>query len=88
LIGIINGAFGGARVSEPLAQQLIVLGIGSELVGTLGYIIVVTIISVLDFFSKMMKLFVWVLSKSSLVVYKLLGLKSEQLSGEKELEIK
>lgn len=116
LIGIINGAFGGARFSEPLAQQLIALGIGSELAGTLGYIIVVTIITylsliigelvpkrialvtpervtmtiipALDFFSKVMKPFVWVLSKSTLVVYKLLGLKSEQSSGETELEIK
>jgi putative hemolysin len=116
LIGIINGAFGGARFSEPLAQQLIALGIGSELAGTLGYIIVVTIITylsliigelvpkrialvtpervtmtiipALDFFSKVMKPFVWVLSKSTLVVYKLLGLKSEQSNGETELEIK
>lgn len=116
LIGIINGAFGGARFSEPLAQQLIALGIGSELASTLGYIIVVTIITylslivgelvpkrialvtpervtmtiipALDFFSKVMKPFVWVLSKSTLIVYKLLGLKSEQSSGETELEIK
>lgn len=116
LIGIINGAFGGARFSEPLAQQLIALGIGSELASTLGYIFVVTIITylsliigelvpkrialvtpervtmtiipALDFFSKVMKPFVWVLSKSTLIVYKLLGLKSEQSSGETELEIK
>ncbi|MCM3281554.1 hemolysin family protein [Exiguobacterium sp. MER 193] len=116
LIGIINGAFGGARFSEPLAQQLIALGIGSELASTLGYIIVITIITylslivgelvpkrialvtpervtmtiipALDFFSKVMKPFVWVLSKSTLIVYKLLGLKSEQSSGETELEIK
>lgn len=116
LIGIINGAFGGARFSDPLAQQLIALGLGREIAATLGYIIVVTIITylsliigelvpkrialvtpervtmtiipALDFFSKMMKPFVFVLSKSTLVVYKLLGLKSEQSTGEAELEIK
>ncbi|WP_047376322.1 hemolysin family protein [Exiguobacterium sp. ZOR0005] len=116
LIGIINGAFGGARFSDPLAQQLIALGLGREIAATLGYIIVVTIITylsliigelvpkrialvtpervtmtiipALDFFSKVMKPFVFVLSKSTLVVYKLLGLKSEQSTGEAELEIK
>lgn len=116
LIGIINGAYGGARLSDPLAQQLMAFGLGSELASTLGYILVVTLITylslivgelvpkrialvtpervtmtiipALDVFSKVMKPFVFVLSKSTLVVYKLLGLKSEQSSGETELEIK
>lgn len=116
LIGIINGAYGGARFSTPLAEAFVGLGMDAGYAGTVAYVTVVTIITylsliigelvpkrialvspenvtmtiipALDVFSKLMKPFIWVLSKSTLFLFKLLGLKAEQSSGETELEIK
>lgn len=116
LIGIINGAYGGARFSAPLASAFEQAGMSTQYAGTVAYVAVVTIITYLsliigelvpkrialvspekvtmaiipslDLFSKVMKPFIWILSKSTLLLFKLLGLKAEQTSGETELEIK
>ncbi|MBR3321466.1 MAG: HlyC/CorC family transporter [Exiguobacterium sp.] len=116
LIGIINGAYGGARFSAPIASAFEQAGMSTQYAGTVAYVAVVTIITYLsliigelvpkrialvspekvtmaiipslDLFSKVMKPFIWILSKSTLFLFKLLGLKAEQTSGETELEIK
>ncbi|MFY9946166.1 MAG: hemolysin family protein [Exiguobacterium chiriqhucha] len=116
LIGIINGAYGGARFSAPLGELFAQLGMSAQYAPTVGYVVVVTIITylsliigelvpkrialvapekvtmaiipALDVFSKVMRPFIWILSKSTLFLFKLLGLKAEQSSGETELEIK
>lgn len=110
LIGIINGAYGGARFSAPLASAFEQAGMSTQYAGTVAYVAVVTIITYLsliigelvpkrialvspekvtmaiipslDLFSKVMKPFIWILSKSTLFLFKLLGLKAEQTSGE------
>lgn len=116
LIGIINGAFGGVRLSSPFASLLIGLGLNSDIAYSISYIFVVsaitylsliigelvpkriafaaperitlTVISTMNIFSKIMRPFIWILSKSTLFVFSLLGLKQENTSQETESEIK
>ncbi|WP_042352532.1 hemolysin family protein [Bacillus massiliigorillae] len=116
LIGIINGAFGGARLSTPLADILSGFGLNSEYAYSISYIIVVTVITYLsliigelvpkriaivapervsmtvissmDTFSKLMRPFIWILSKSTLFLFSFLGLKQERSTEETEFEIR
>lgn len=116
LIGIINGAFGGARLSAPLADILNSLGLSSEYTYSVSYIIVVTLITYLSLiigelvpkriaivapervsitvissmnaFSKVMRPFIWILSKSTSFLFSFLGLKQEHSTEETEFEIK
>ncbi|WP_029693719.1 hemolysin family protein [Exiguobacterium sp. ZOR0005] len=116
LIGIINGAYGGARFSTPVGNVFEQLGMSAQSASTVGYVLVVTVITylsliigelvpkrialvapervtmaiipALDLFSKVMRPFIWILSKSTLFLFKLLGLKAERTDGETELEIK
>lgn len=116
LIGIINGAYGGARFSTPVGNAFEQLGMSAQSASTVGYVLVVTVITylsliigelvpkrialvapervtmaiipALDLFSKVMRPFIWILSKSTLFLFKLLGLKAERTDGETELEIK
>lgn len=116
LIGIINGAFGGARLSTPFANLLIGLGLSNDIAYSISYIVVVTVITYLsliigelvpkriafaaperitlaviptmNIFSKIMRPFIWILSKSTLYLFSLLGLKQEHTSQETESEIK
>ena len=43
LIGILAGAFSGARLGEPVAQRLLLLGIDAETAGTLGFGLVIVL---------------------------------------------
>ncbi|MEH6943936.1 hemolysin family protein [Bacillus sp. JJ722] len=116
LIGVINGAFGGARLSAPLAEILSGLGLSGEYAYSVSYIIVVTLITYLSLiigelvpkriaivapervsmavissmnaFSKVMRPFIWILSKSTLFLFSFLGLKQEHSTEEAEFEIK
>ncbi len=116
LIGIINGAFGGAKLSAPLANILIEVGLNNEYAYSISYIVVVTVITYLSLiigelvpkrvaivapervsmivitgmeaFSKLMRPFIWILSKSTLFLFRFLGLKQEQSGEEAEFEIK
>lgn len=116
LIGIINGAFGGARLSTPFANPLIHWGLSSNWAYSISYIVVVsvitylsliigelvpkrmafaaperitlTVIPAMNIFSKMMRPFIWILSKSTLYLFSLLGLKQQNTSQETESEIK
>jgi len=116
LIGIINGAYGGARFSTPVGNAFEQLGMSAQSASTVGYVLVVTVITylsliigelvpkrialvapervtmaiipALDLFSKVMRPFIWILSKSTLFLFKLLGLKAKRSDGETELEIK
>ena len=94
LIGVINGAFGGARLSTPFANLMIGWGLSSDWAYSISYIVVVTVITYLsliigelvpkrmafaaperitltviptmNIFSKIMRPFIWILSKSTL----------------------
>ncbi|MBD3110086.1 HlyC/CorC family transporter [Bacillus sp. AGMB 02131] len=116
LIGIINGAFGGARLSTPFANLMINWGLSSDWAYSISYIVVVTaitylslivgelvpkrmafaaperitltVIPTMNIFSKIMRPFIWILSKSTLYVFSLLGLKKQNTSQEAESEIK
>ncbi|WP_050613448.1 hemolysin family protein [Bacillus testis] len=116
LIGIINGAFGGARLSDPIAGILNGWGMNRELAESLSYIAIVSlitylsliagelvpkriaiiapervsmaVISAMDAFAKLMRPFIWILSKSTLFIFRFLGLKQEHSSEETELELK
>src|SRR5690606_26887224 len=48
LIGIFAGAYGGATLSEPLAQGLVRLGLGIEAAGPLAFGVVVVAITYLS----------------------------------------
>ncbi|MGM9927464.1 MAG: hemolysin family protein [Bacillus sp. (in: firmicutes)] len=116
LIGIINGAFGGAKLSSPLASVLSNIGLSGVYAQSISYIIVVTIItylsliigelvpkrialvaperismlviSTMDIFSKIMRPFIWILSKSTLFLFRFFGMKEERSSEEAEFEMK
>ena len=116
LIGIINGAFGGARLSNYFADLLISFGLNNDLAYSISYVLIVTFITYLSLiigelvpkrmaiaaperitmtvipamnaFSKLMKPFIWILSKSTLFCFRFLGLKNESSSQETEFEIK
>lgn len=116
LIGIINGAFGGAKLSTPLAAVLSGFGMNNDIAYTFSYIVVVTVItylslvigelvpkriaivapervsmtviSAMDTFSKLMRPFIWILSKSTLFLFRFLGLKKEYSNEETEFEVK
>ncbi len=116
VIGIINGAVGGTRLSAPFADLLSSFGLNSAYAQSISYIIVITfitylsliigelvpkrmalvapekismfVISMMDIFSKIMRPFIWVLSKSTLFLFRFLGLKEERSSEEAEFEMK
>lgn len=116
LIGIVNGAYGGASFSKPLAAVLSGWGVSDRYAETVSYALVITVITylsliigelvpkrialaapermvmaiipALDVFSRVMRPFIWILSKSTLFLFKFLGLKAEQSNSETELEIK
>ncbi len=116
LIGIINGAFGGARLSTPFTEFLLSLGLHAEIAQPISYVTVVGLITYLslvvgelvpkklaivaperismlvipmiNFFSKGMKPFIWLLSKSTLSIFRVFGLKEERTSDEAEYEMK
>ena len=105
LIGILAGAFSGARLGEPVAQRLMLLGVESELAGTLGFglVIVLTTFASLVvgelvpkqfalrspepiavvmarpmfWLSKATAPFVWLLDKTSALIFRALGLSRE-----------
>ena len=116
VIGIINGAVGGTRLSAPFADMLISFGLNSTYAQSISYIVVISIItylsliigelvpkrialvapermsmlviSTMDLFSKIMRPFIWILSRSTLFLFKLMGLKEERSSEETEFEMK
>ena len=105
LIGILAGAFSGARLGEPVAQRLMLLGVETELAGTLGFglVIVLTTFASLVvgelvpkqfalrspepiavvmarpmfWLSKATAPFVWLLDKTSALIFRALGLSRE-----------
>ena len=116
LIGIINGAFGGAALSAPLIDWLSGFDWLAPYASTVGYMVVVTIITYLSlvigelvpkrialvspervtmvlaqpmrFFSNVLKPFIFILSKSTSVIFRLIGLDRLQTEDETEDEVK
>ena len=105
LISIINGAFSGASLGEPVAQRFETLGLGRETAHTLGFGLVIVLITFaslvvgeivpkqfalrspepiavvmsrpMRWLSKITAPFVWLLDKSSSLIFRLLGLDRE-----------
>jgi putative hemolysin len=105
LIGVINGAFSGASLGEPVAQRLQLAGLGQSSAHTLGYGIVVVLITFISLvvgeivpkqfalrspepiaavvarpmrvLARITAPFVWLLDRSSALIFKLLGLDRE-----------
>jgi len=105
LIGILAGAFSGARLGMPVGQRIALLGIDPETAGTIGFGIVIVITTFaslvigeivpkqfalrspepiaaivarpLDWLSKITAPFVWLLDKTSSLIFKALGLDRE-----------
>ena len=105
LITIINGAFSGASLGEPVAERLELTGLSASTAHTLGYgvvVVVITFVSLVigEIVPKQMALrspepiavvialpmkwlaratapFVWLLDRSSLLVFRLFGLDRE-----------
>jgi putative hemolysin len=105
LIGVINGAFSGASLGEPVAQRLQLAGLGESSAHTLGYGIVVVLITFISLvvgeivpkqfalrspepiaavvarpmrvLARITAPFVWLLDRSSALIFKLLGLDRE-----------
>ena len=105
LIGILAGAFSGARLGQPVGQRIALLGIDAETAATLGFglvIVVTTFASLvigeivpkqfalrspepiaaivsrpLYWLSKITAPFVWLLDKTSAMIFKALGLDRE-----------
>ncbi|MGN1402122.1 MAG: hemolysin family protein [Bacillus sp. (in: firmicutes)] len=116
LIGVINGAFGGARLSSPIALIMISWGINPDIAQGISYALVVTlitylslvvgelvpkrialvaperitmlVISMMNSFSKIMRPFIWILSKSTIFLFRYLGLKEQRSSEEAQYEVK
>lgn len=105
LISIVNGAFSGASLGEPVAERLELLGIRAPTAHTLGYGLVVVIITFVSlvigeivpkqialrspepiavviakpmkWLSRITAPFVWLLDRSSALIFRLLGLDRE-----------
>jgi len=105
LISIINGAFSGASLGGPVAQRFETLGLGREAAHTVGFGLVIVLITFASlvvgeivpkqfalrspepiavvmarpmlWLSKITAPFVWLLDKSSLLIFRLLGLDRE-----------
>jgi putative hemolysin len=105
LISIINGAFSGASLGEPVADRLELAGLSQSTAHTLGYGIVVILITYVSlvigeivpkqvalrspepiaavvarpmkWLSKITAPFVWLLDRSSVLIFKLFGLDRE-----------
>ena len=105
LISIINGAFSGASLGEPAAERLQLAGISESTAHTLGYGLVVVLITYVSlvigeivpkqvalrspepiavvvsrpmkWLAKITAPFVWLLDRSSALIFKLLGLDRE-----------
>lgn len=105
LIGILAGAYSGASLGQPVAQRLVLLGIDDQTAGTIGFslvIVVVTFASLvigelvpkqfalrnpesiaaivarpMGWLSKLTGPFVWLLDRTSALIFKLLGLNRE-----------
>ena len=105
LIGILAGAFSGARLGQPVGQRIALLGIDADTAATLGFglvIVVTTFASLvigeivpkqfalrspepiaaivsrpLYWLSKITAPFVWLLDKTSAMIFKALGLDRE-----------
>ncbi|WP_214854322.1 hemolysin family protein [Exiguobacterium sp. s166] len=116
LIGIINGAFGGAALSAPLISWLSGFSWLAPYASTVGYIVVVTIITYLSLvvgelvpkrialvspervtmvlaqpmrlFSSILRPFIFILSKSTSVIFRMIGLDRLQTEDETEDEVK
>lgn len=116
LIGIVNGAFGGAALSGPVINWLAQFGWIAPYASTIGYILVVTIITYISlvigelvpkrvalvspervtmwlappmrFFSIVLRPFIWVLSKSTSSIFRLIGLDRLQTKDETEDEVR
>jgi putative hemolysin len=109
LIGILAGAYSGASLGEPVAQRLARLGIDAETAQTIGFgivIVVVTFVSLIigelvpkqfalrnpepiaaivarpmGWLSRITAPFVWLLDRTSALIFQLLGLKREGKSA-------
>jgi putative hemolysin len=109
LIGILAGAYSGASLGEPVAQRLARLGIDAETAQTIGFgivIVVVTFVSLIigelvpkqfalrnpepiaaivarpmSWLSRITAPFVWLLDRTSALIFQLLGLKREGKSA-------
>ena len=105
LVGILAGAYSGATLGEPVAQRLALLGIDPETASTIGFGLVIVIVTYaslvigeivlkqfalrspepiaaivarpLDWLSKITHPFVWLLDKTSALIFKALGLDRE-----------
>ncbi|WP_214891977.1 hemolysin family protein [Exiguobacterium sp. H66] len=116
LIGIVNGAFGGAALSQPVIRWLGQFSWLEAYASTLGYIFVVTIITYISlvigelvpkrialvspervtmwlaqpmrFFSTLLRPFIYILSKSTSGIFRLIGLDRLESEDETEDEVK
>ena len=105
LIGILAGAFSGARLGTPVGQRIALLGIDPETAATIGFSVVIVITTFaslvigeivpkqfalrspepiaaivarpLEWLSKVTAPFVWLLDKTSSLIFKALGLDRE-----------
>ena len=105
LVGILAGAYSGATLGEPVAQRLALLGLEAETASTVGFLIVIVVVTYaslvigeivpkqfalrspepiaavmarpLDWLSKITAPFVWLLDKTSSLIFKALGLDRE-----------
>ena len=108
LIGIIAGAYSGASLGGPVGLRIAALGIDAELSATIGFAIVITIVTFLSlvigelvpkqfalrapepiavlvaipmqWLSKLTAPFVWLLDRTSALIFRLLRLKRESES--------
>jgi putative hemolysin len=105
LVGILAGAYSGATLGEPVAQRLVLLGIEPETASTIGFSLVIIIVTYaslvigeivpkqfalrspepiaaivarpLDWLSKLTAPFVWLLDRTSSLIFRALGLDRE-----------
>ncbi len=105
LVGILAGAYSGATLGEPVGQRLALLGIEPETAGTIGFAIVIVVVTYaslvigeivpkqfalrspepiaaimarpLDWLSKITAPFVWLLDRTSALIFRALGLDRE-----------
>ncbi|HEU5285217.1 MAG TPA: hemolysin family protein [Sphingomicrobium sp.] len=105
LVGILAGAYSGATLGEPVGQRLALLGIEPETASTIGFAIVIVVVTYaslvigeivpkqfalrspepiaaimarpLDWLSKITAPFVWLLDKTSALIFRALGLDRE-----------
>ena len=105
LVGILAGAYSGATLGEPVAQRLAVLGMEPETASTIGFSLVIVIVTYaslvigeivpkqfalrspepiaaivarpLDWLSKLTAPFVWLLDRTSSLIFRALGLDRE-----------